>query len=117
MMMKTVANKSVVGSRGGVRAAALRPATVSRRQGTVMKANRAAAAIATTCSTLLAATQAQAVELNQAYGDLAADNRAGVLLFVVAPAIGWGLFLSVQGISNQAQRTQRKSDEIARKQR
>jgi len=82
-----------------------------------MKANRAAAAIATTCSTLLAATQAQAVELNQAYGDLAADNRAGVLLFVVAPAIGWGLFLSVQGISNQAQRTQRKSDEIARKQR
>merc|ERR1719235_931347 len=56
----------------------------------------AKAVAAGVASTLLAASQANAAELNQVYGDLASDNRIGILAFLVAPALGWTLFNSFQ---------------------
>jgi photosystem II PsbY protein len=62
---------------------------------------KVAAGLATTCSTLLAASQAQAMEVNQVYGDLAADNRASILLFLFAPALGWVGFNILQPFLRQ----------------
>merc|ERR1712115_385648 len=83
-----------------------RPLTHSRRQTTAMTASnnntqKVAAGLATTCSTLLAASQAQAMEVNQVYGDLAADNRASILLFLFAPALGWVGFNILQPFLRQ----------------
>merc|ERR1711884_875851 len=70
-----------------------RPLAHSRRHATVMakavNTNKVAAGVAATCSTLLAASQAQAVEVDQVYGYLAADGRANILLLLFAPALGW----------------------------
>merc|ERR1712060_515972 len=92
------------------------PRVVSRRR-TVTQANKTAVGVASACSTLLAASAASAAELNQAYGDLAADNRAGILLFIVGPAIGWTVFNSIQGLLGQFDRTKEASDNIAKKQK
>ena len=55
--------------------------------------------------------------MNQVYGDLAADNRAGILLFIVGPAIGWTAFNSIQGLLGQYDRTKDAGDDIEKKQK
>ncbi|WZN60419.1 photosystem II protein Y [Chloropicon roscoffensis] len=119
-MMKCVAKKTVA-SRAGIRAAprVARPAGgLSRRQQTVCKsssANKNLPAIAAAVSTVFSASAAHAVEVNQVYGDLASDNRVGVLAFLIAPALGWVLFNSTQGLLGQYDRTKKEADRIEKK--
>ena len=118
-MMKCVVKKTVA-SRAGVRAAprVARPAGLSRRQQTVCKsssANKNLPAIAAAMSTVFSASAAHAVEVNQVYGDLASDNRVGVLAFLIAPALGWVLFNSTAGLLGQYDRTKKEADRIEKK--